>query len=347
MTLLDRAFIKAYGEPPAAAPATPQRAPVAPAAKSPANALPPIEPVEGELAWPSGRPSPPLGQALVPPSPAMRKPMEVQAEVQAPVTSPFIGVSTSQPTLPLSSFTTAAQPEESARARHEVDRLNVPAPCEALINESTVDWAWFVDHLVMQMGLGQKRIAITSLQVGAGRTTVCLAVTRQLAARGLRPLLVDADNDQPELANLCSLEEFAGWDEALLSDVPIDEALVVAIEDGVTLMPWRGPTTRLSELAASGRTTRCFKLLSDHYDLIVFDAPTLATQQAVDEFATLAHAIDLDGVYVVDDSRGDHSDELLTMCQQLHDAGLTVDGIIENFVAVQPDGESAPPADAN
>lgn len=297
MTTLDRAFIKAYSDAPAL---RVRPAPI----EDDEVVLTPIA-SDNEPAWPSGRTTPtrPLASELP------------------------------QPKVALSTFSGALTYPQSVRARNEVDRVRWPAECGALSRDTSIDWNWFVDHLVMHMGLGQKCIALTSLERGVGRTTVCLTLARKLAARGLRPLVVDADCQQPDLARVCRLEQYAGWGEVMLGEVPLEESLVASIDDGVTLMPWRGTETRLSQLATSPRVATSFGLLTSHYDMVLIDAPPLPGDEAIGEWIGFAEAIALEAVYVLHDARYAVNPALGSMCEKLRKAGLSVEGLIENFVA--------------
>lgn len=306
MTTLDRAFIKAFSGAPA------PRVSRLPLADTTPAALPPVA-SESEPAWPSGRTTPTRPAAVDP----------------------------SQSRISLSTYSGALAYPQTVRARHEVDRLRWPAECGALSLDASIDWNWFVDHLAMHMGLGQKTIALTSLERGVGRTTVCLTLARKLAARGLRPLVVDADCQQPDLARVCHLELYSGWGEVMLGEVPLEESLVASIDDGVTLMPWRGTETRLSQLAASPRVATSFGLLRNHYDLVLIDAPPLSSDAAIAELAGFAEAIALDAVYVLHDARHAVKPALGSMCEKLRQAGLSVDGLIENFVPTQDDSAAA------
>lgn len=306
MTTLDRAFIKAYtGAPPAR-----ERAPrVAEAAAAPFVAP------ANEPAWPSGRATPPRPTAVESPPPKVA----------------------------LSTFSGILAYPQSVRARNEVDRLRWPVECTVLAEDPA--WHGLLDQLSKQISMGQKCIAVTSLERGVGRTTVCLTLARQLAARGLRPLVVDADCQQPDLARVCRLQQYSGWGEVMLGDMPLEEALVAAIDDGVTLMPWRGAEKRLSQLATSERVATSFELLRGHYDLVLIDAPPVSSDEALGELVGFAEGISLDAVYLLYDARYPMNPGLGPVCDKLRSAGLAVEGLMENFGAADSE-PSAPGAAA-
>lgn len=227
--------------------------------------------------------------------------------------------------------------------RNEIDRLRWPVECTMLAENQA--WHGLLDQLSKQISMGQKCIAVTSLERGVGRTTVCLTLARQLAARGLRPLIVDADCQQPDLARVCRLQQYSGWGEVMLGDMPLEEALVAAIDDGVTLMPWRGAEKRLSQLATSERVATSFELLRGHYDLVLIDAPPVSSDEALGELVGFAEGISLDAVYLLYDARYPMNPGLGPVCDKLRSAGLAVEGLMENFGAADSD-PSAPGAAA-
>lgn len=295
MTTLDRAFIKAYAEEPA-----PVTAGHATKSTQPTGSPPrPSEP-----AWPSGMPS-----------------EGTMAAEPAALTS-----------LPLSAYTQRGKADDSGRARHEIDRLQWPGECTALVKQSPVAWSAMVDRLVAHGVQGEKCIAFTALSRGAGCTTVCLTLARQLAERGLRPLVVEVNGEHPQLTTLCGLDACAGVNDVLLGQLPLDEALVASVDDGVTLMPWRGKPAKLADLAVSLRAEACFELLASRYDLILIDAPPVPSPAAMGELAALGEAIGLGAVYLVHDCR-QGTTALPKACEAFAQAGLPVVGLIENFAA--------------
>jgi Mrp family chromosome partitioning ATPase len=185
------------------------------------------------------------------------------------------------------------------------------------------------------------RIELASCRRGEGRTTVSLVVAKHLAARGLRPVVVDADSQNPNLARNCGISDHAGWGDVLEGQRPLGEALVAAVEDGVTLMPWRGSTVGSTTLASSPGIATGFAMLRERYDLTLLDTMPLANEASIGEFAALAASIRLDGLYLIHDTRRSADGELARACGQLRAAGVRVEGIIENFVAPE---RASPPA---
>jgi len=241
---------------------------------------------------------------------------------------------------PLSSFMPVATPVEAASAGLEIERLVWPAACHELLASSGPAWDAFCDQLTQ--GRNHRCVAITSCHRGEGRTTISLALAKRLAERGSRPVIVEADMDHPCLAPLCGAAPRSGWSEVLSSELPLSDALIHARHDRVSLMPWQG-TTRLPQLSTLMRTTTSFAMLREQFDVIVIDAPPMAGQSTIAEFASFAKAIELDALYLIHDARAGQRAALSAACAKLRRAGLPVAGLIENFSAPAGTFASAAP----
>ena len=84
---------------------------------------------------------------------------------------------------------------------------------------------------------GLKVLAVTSTYRGEGRTTIAMNLARVTALHGVRVALVDADVDNPAMASSAGIAAAHGWHECLEGGLPLDEAAVASIGDGVTLLP--------------------------------------------------------------------------------------------------------------
>jgi Mrp family chromosome partitioning ATPase len=236
-------------------------------------------------------------------------------------------------TLPLSSFAARPKIHDSCRALLEIDRAAWPQAANDLLGCAPGQWDQFVEHIIQRTSQGHKTIAIASADRGDGRTTVALALAKHAAGRGLRLVAVDVDLENPALARACGVNAHTGWDDLVSSELPLGEALISVVEDGVTLLPWRGRATPLAELAGSLRTGVIFGTLREHYDLVVLDTMPLVGRTTIADFAALAAAIRLDSVYLVQNVRTTPRDELVATSAKLRRSGLPLAGVIENFVS--------------
>jgi Mrp family chromosome partitioning ATPase len=298
MTTLDRAFIRAFDPSPDS---DSQATPVAPPHAAPRTA-------------PAVVSSAPASVSVAEPGPSamrQRKPLA--------------------PPRPLSSFAPQPKVHDACRALLEVDRLEWPAACLELIARATSEWEHFAEQLVNHMSQRHKCVALTGAERGVGRTTVTLAAARQLASRGLRPVVVDADLENPTLIRGCGVSVQTGWDDLVTSELGLGEALIAAVEDGVTLLPWRGGSHTMAQLAGMLRTGSIFGTLREQYDLVLLDTLPLVGRTAIADFAAFAAAIHLDAVYVVHHVGLTSREQLTATCSKLRRAGVPLTAIIENF----------------
>jgi Mrp family chromosome partitioning ATPase len=237
----------------------------------------------------------------------------------------------SEPLAPLSTFSAAAKHERSVRASVEIDELAWPKACCDILEHAARGWDRFADDLCERLTRGGQCIAIASRAPGDGRTTVVLAAAKHLAARGIRTLVVEANFERPNLAQCCRITPQAGWADVVDGDRSLDEVLIVAVADGVALLPWQSRGREAAMPGDTVRVTATFETLKDQYDLVLLDTAPLASPAATTAFAALADAARVDAVYMISDARATAIGQLEGVCANLRQAGLTVDGIIENF----------------
>jgi Mrp family chromosome partitioning ATPase len=297
MTTLDRSFIKAFTEPASEPRPTTTRSD-APVASRPKLSLS----TEGH------------------------RPSDRQAHLAAQAQA------AAAPARPLSSLAPPPKIHDASRALLEVDRLLWPPACDALLERAARDWEQFHGELVARLSQGQKCVALASIERGDGRTTVTLALSKHLIARGLRVVAVDGDVENPSLVRGCGISVQTGWDDLVASELALGEALIASAEDGLTLMPWRGGPAKLTDLAASLRTERIFATLREQFDLVLVDLLPLGAKASLDDLAALSRAMHLDALYLVQNMRDTSREQVSAMCARLRRCELPLAGIIENFV---------------
>ncbi len=310
MTPFDQAFIKAF---------------------SPSGPLP--DPSHGERTRPP-HVVPAVGPAQAPPEPA-------PAAQPSSLGGLKLDTKPAPAHRPLSSFAARPKVHDSCRALLEVDHLQWPQACEELLERGGKQWDGLVELVIQRLGEGHKCVALASSERGDGRTTTVLALARQLAGRGLRPVVVDVDGRNPQLVRTCGVSVHTGWDDLIASELPLGEALITAVEDGVTLMPWRSGEMSLSELAPSLRTAQIFGSLREHYDVLLLDTIPLMGQTAIADFARFATAVHLDALYLIHNVRTTSREQFASTCAKLRRAGVPLGGMIENFVSSTRGDESA------
>ena len=320
MTTLDKAFIKAFGDTPSA---RHRAAPRAASADRPRTTI--LGQAGGARVHVDG------GTALAPP----------RLETAQLAAADAAALGDRHAVAPLSTFASQPKPAESIRMAVEVERLCWPAVCHQLVAEAPRAWNAFADALTLRVGQGQRIVALASCQRGEGRTTLSLALAHHLATRGLRPLVVDADFDNPRIADSLGIDAYSGWGQVLENELPLGEALIAAIDERVTLMPWR-KERQSSDSAAdpASLTALCetFGTLAGRYDLVIVDTPPLASSAAIAAVAGFGQRIGLDAVYLVHDVRTTPRELVSATAFALARAGVAVAGLIENFVH----GEASP-----
>ena len=230
---------------------------------------------------------------------------------------------------PLSTFTAPA----AGHALVEVEEFTWPESCGQLLARAMEQWNTFAAHLVQQIAQEKKCIAVASCQRGAGRTTVALGIARRMAQQGLSCVVVDADFEKSGLASSCGLSVQSGWCEVLEGKRPLDDVLILARRDNVTVMPWCGQTARTVQMNHNARMYASFGILRDRYDLVILDTMPLANVTRIADFASFAAAIGLDAAYLIQDMRSTTREQLATVCANLRRLGVPLAGIFENFVS--------------
>ena len=92
---------------------------------------------------------------------------------------------------------------------------------------------------------GQKRLAITGVARGEGRTTIALTLARKLSHSGKRILVVDADMVYPQLSDSVGLESEISWLSDRTEYETAAEFLIGNRQSQICLMPLQ-PSKRLT-----------------------------------------------------------------------------------------------------
>ena len=222
-------------------------------------------------------------------------------------------------------------PQRAFKPAWQVDHFTWPKLCRRLIDRASDELDRLAEALLAAVGQGQKVLAIGGCRRGEGATTLLLCAVRRLAERAVRPILVDADLDQPRLAKRLGVQPQFGWDETTEEEEgrSLDQAIVEATVNNVSLLPVREPSEAGDRAASDpSRLGVCLGTLRDHYDVVLVDLGPLEDARLAD--GSVAAAID--AVVLVHNGHVTSKEEQRAIEERLAAAGIAVAGIVENFV---------------
>jgi Mrp family chromosome partitioning ATPase len=224
--------------------------------------------------------------------------------------------------------------ETSARlvAAFEVERLDWPAGIDELLAASEVEFRILSHELASAARRGRKKILVTACCSHAGCTTTALALARRLAASGLATALVDADFASGQISQRLGIAPVVGWERVLVDGLPLGEAMVESVAEGVTLVPLAAPDAELARQVDRGRLAETLLQLAGHADIVCIDGGTWAKGG---ESCELWSDAGVDLALVVRDVRRSSEDEARAVAAELTSAGVDRINVAENFVPVE------------
>jgi len=214
----------------------------------------------------------------------------------------------------------------------EVDAFAWPELTDRLLRRESVRFAQLARKLSTAAGEGRNVVAVTSPVRQQGRSTLSLCLARRLAADGKRVALVDADFDNPQLAQRLRLNPTCGWQDAIGTDLSLEEAAVMSLRDAVTLFPLRvGGVQRVDDAIDVSDMADVIDRLSRCFDLVILDMePVEPLDEAPSQAATLHPAVTGLLVYNATSSRGQLAETVL----QLRAVGIEAIGAVENQATI-------------
>ena len=205
----------------------------------------------------------------------------------------------------------------------EVDVFDVPTPVADLFFEGTL-FQQIAERMSEAVGSGLSSVLVTSTKAGEGRSSVAIGIAMAAAATGIRVALVDADTDDPTLADDLRLELQYGWVDTVRGGLPIKEVAVHAVEDGVTLIPLMPPSGR--NAATAFEVVQLVELLKDKFELVIIDGPT-AQSAHIHQCASI-----VDSAIIVRDMARTDTLAINEFSYRLRESGVLGVGVVENFV---------------
>jgi capsular exopolysaccharide synthesis family protein len=126
-----------------------------------------------------------------------------------------------------------------------------------------------------------KRVLLTSVHHGEGRTCVTLNLAAALARAKQRVLVIDTDLQRPSVSRLLGIDSEVGLAEAVSLGLPPEKAVLRITPADFHVLPTRGQVDNSAELLASPSFASLLNSLDLCYDFILFDsAPLIASSDA-------------------------------------------------------------------
>ncbi|TWU50852.1 Septum site-determining protein MinD [Rubripirellula tenax] len=225
---------------------------------------------------------------------------------------------------PVNEAMSTSQPRSKGafQAAWEVDVFDIPKPvADLFFNESL--FQDLSDRMAEAVAGGLHSMLVTSAKRGEGRSSVAIGMALAAADSGIRVALVDADIDDPTLADDMRLDLEFGWLDTLRSGLSVKEIAVHAVEDALTLIPLIG--NNQSHPATATEITLLMDELRQRFDLIIIDGPAGNSAR----LQTLASTID-SAIIVRDASRTDAT-SVDDFAKWLNRSGVQGVGMVENF----------------
>jgi hypothetical protein len=141
---------------------------------------------------------------------------------------------------------------------------------------------------------------------------------------------MDADFARPQLASKIALEVAYGWQDAALGRIPLSEAAIKSIQDGVTALPLESALVSRGLSLADPRVTATIRAAAATFELLILDLGPIGPGEHL-AFPP-GENCPLDAAIVVRDLRFATATESGVLCESLQDAGIEAVGIAENFV---------------
>jgi Mrp family chromosome partitioning ATPase len=293
---------------------------------------------------------------VAPPVDVAQAPVVVSAPIQGPTIQPAPEPVQPAPEQPAPEQPAPEQPAPEQPAPHEVTELRVDPPVEykaaveykkAPVSLTSLQAVWEVDvfdvptsvadlffegtlfqqiaeRMSDAVSAGLNSVLVTSAKQGEGRSTVAIGMAMASAAAGIRVALVDADTEDPTLADDLRLDLQYGWVDTVRGGLPIKEVAVHAVEDGVTLIPLMPPHGRTA--ATAFEVIQLIDMLKDKFELVIIDGPT-GRSSNIHQCASA-----VDSAIIVRDMTRTDTLAINEFSYRLRESGVHGVGVVENYV---------------
>lgn len=216
-----------------------------------------------------------------------------------------------------------------------VEQFTWPRACRRLIARAAEELDQLADALLAANKTRQNVLAVGGWHRGEGATTLLLCAARRLAERGVKSVLVDADMGRPRLAKRLGVQAQVGWNQlaAGAEAMMLDQVIVEATVNNIALAPVCEPAADDEPFTADrSRLPDCLDALRQHYDMVLVDLGPLELADVRRGRSGEGPFHGIDALVLVRDQRLTSPEKLGEIAEQLKVAGVTIAGVIENFV---------------
>lgn len=182
-------------------------------------------------------------------------------------------------------------------------------------------------------------ILVTSPREGEGKSTVALNLAAAFAASGKTVVLVDADIGNPVPARRAGHGEAPGLADVIHSDVAPLQLSAMAMDSLKVIGAGRMRDKDPADLLASSACGKYFKQLTETFDYVIVDSPSLLDGPEAEAVARWA-----DGVLLVTRRGKSKLSDCYASVTQLSDVGAEVVGVVLNDVSPPRERPSPPRA---
>ena len=221
--------------------------------------------------------------------------------------------------------TVVTSPPLSFKPVWEVDEFQLPSPCLQM-HDGLQEQLYSVRSLIRDVFHDQQKlISIHSCNPGEGRTTLAIGLAYFMAQQGHEVLIIDANHDQPNLAETLGLSVEFGWERFESGEEPLEECCIRSLQNRFSILPMISSDWSIGELGFGQTLRTMVGSLINAFDLILLDTsagrPVWSSEM---EDVTAAH-------FIIRDVRQTSDDALLQMKRHLKQHSNRIVETIENF----------------
>lgn len=220
---------------------------------------------------------------------------------------------------------------EPFQAVWEVDQFAWPQTANDLYESQQAYFEQAGQQLHSATGEGLHVMAISSSERGEGRSTLALCLARAAAEAGVRVALFDADIENPGLGPALNVEAPHGWNAVLEDGLPLSEAAIASLEDGICLFPLTADVLDSPIGLEDSRVSQLLRSVADQFDLVILDGGPVGGEEG--RMFEVGEGCPIDAAIVVRDLRLTDVGALNQVVSRWRKAGIDAVGVAENFVS--------------